>query len=109
MIFVYVKHYLNEAGRTYFDNTWYPYIRERIQQEKGFVNIECSRDTSCEDCINITVTFENHDMLMAWAEHPDHQRVADDLDIYRTKAQRWYVSLDGLVPDLEVWDGSPWN
>ncbi|MCE3237024.1 MAG: hypothetical protein K0R24_5 [Gammaproteobacteria bacterium] len=89
MIFVYVKHYLNKEGRIYFDNVWYPYIRERIQQAKGFINIESSRDSSCDDCINITVTFENQDRLMAWVEHPDPQRVVGKLDIYRTKDQRW--------------------
>lgn len=106
MIFVYVKHYLNEVGRAYFDDTWYPYVRARIQQEKGFVNIESSRDLSCDDCINITVTFENYDTLMAWAEHPDHKKVANVLDVYRTQGQRWHISVDGSAPDLALWDGS---
>lgn len=104
MIFVHVKHYLNKEGRAYFDGTWYPYVKERISQQKGFVNIESSRDLSCEDCINIIVTFENHEKLMAWVEHADHQKVIHDLDVYRIKAQRWHVSVDGSVPDLELWE-----
>ncbi len=104
MIFVYVKHYLNEAGRAYFDDTWYPYVKERISKQKGFINIENSKGLSCDNCINITVTFENHDTLMAWVEHVDHKKIVHDLDAYRTKGQRWHVSVDGSVPDLELWE-----
>ena len=104
MIVVYVKHYLNEAGRAYFNDIWYPYVKERIRQQNGFVNIESSRDLSCDDAINMTVAFENNETLMAWAEHADHQKIVQDLDVYRTKAQCWHISTDGSVPDLELWD-----
>ncbi len=100
MISVYVKHYLNEAGKAYFDDTWYPYVKERIRQQQGFISIAIlTEDLFCNACVNIIVTFENHEMLMAWVEHPDHQKIVHDLDVYRTKGQRWHVSVDGSVPD----------
>lgn len=108
MIFVYVKHFLSEKGRIYFDNKWYPYVNERIRRQEGFVSIETSRESSCENCINITVIFEDQEKLMTWVKHQDHQMVINDLDIYRTKGQRWYISNGSVsVPDWELWDEAP--
>ncbi len=108
MISVYVKHFLNKDGRVFFDDKWYPYVNERIRKQEGFVSIEASRDSFCKNCINILVVFENQEKLMAWVNHPDHQTVINDLDIYRIQGQRWYVS-DGSVPvpDSELWDEAP--
>lgn len=108
MIAVYVKHYLNEAGRDYFDIEWFPYVQSIITKQNGFVDIDTSRDGSDVACINITVKFSNAETLEAWVKNDLHQKVINDLDSYRTKGQRWFVSdASEPPPSINEWEEAP--
>ena len=106
MITVYVKHYLNEVGATYFDQTWFPYVEERIAKQDGFLLVETSRDLFDPGCRNITVKFVSRETLDLWIAHADHQSVLGDLDPFRIKP--WHYSVvEGEQPsapaDIQEW------
>lgn len=107
MIVVYVKHYLNVAGRDYFDAHWFPHVLSIITKQHGFVDIDTSRDEHDRECINITVKFTSSETLDTWVKNDLHQKVINDLDIYRTRGQRWYVSDGRVLPPLglDEWAG----
>ena len=110
MITVYVKHYLNEEGKVYFHEKWYPSVENLIKQQAGFISINTFSDGLCEACINIIVKFTNAQTLKAWVKQDVHQIILDDLDPYRviTKGQRWFVSetSDLLPPEnIDEWEG----
>ena len=97
MITVYVRHYLNENGRTYFDKEWFPYVQQIIIQQMGYELIQASKDEFDVDCRNIIVKFKNQETLNDWVNHPSHQEVINNLDKYRTKAWHW-VTMEGNNP-----------
>jgi heme-degrading monooxygenase HmoA len=116
MIIVYVKHYLNENGMRFFDKQWFPEVDGLIRQQKGFILIEAQPDLHDFECVNITVKFENKKTLNAWGATPDHGRVINQLEPYRTKPWNYavtedeFASLDSLewgeVPLLPLQDSS---
>ena len=107
MIVVYVKHYLNEDGRSYFDEKWFPYVRSIITKQEGFLGIDTFRDDQDKGCINITVKFTDSETLDRWVKNDFHQEVINDLDPYRTKGQRWFVSDGSAPPSLNKWEEAP--
>lgn len=108
MIVVYVKHYLNAAGRSYFNGEWYPYVESIIREQPGFIALESYKEDASEpECINITVKFANEATLMAWVAHELHQKVINNLDPYRTRGQRLFVSDGSPAPALDKWEEAP--
>jgi antibiotic biosynthesis monooxygenase (ABM) superfamily enzyme len=105
MITVYVKHYLNEAGRTYFDKTWFPYVFSIITKQPGYHFIETHNDDSDPDCKNITFKFDDQKTLDDWIAHPDHQKVIDDLNPYRTKHYNVFHTAENTPApdDIKEW------
>lgn len=104
MIIVYVKHYLNEIGRDYFDSNWFSHVQRLISQQNGFIDITTSRDEDNPECINIIVKFDTSENLYAWARNDLHQEVINNLDPYRIDKQRWFVS-DGLtLPPQNIYE-----
>ena len=97
MIVIYIKHYLNKAGRDYFSHSWFPQVTSIIAKQQGFIGIDTTLDEYDEECINITVKFSNREMVTAWAETAIHQELISALAPFRTREQRWFVS-DGSVP-----------
>ena len=106
MITVFVRHYLNEAGREYFDAEWYPYVLSIIEKQPGFINITTSNDEDVE-CRNITVQFKNKLTLDDWVAHEDHQKVIHDLDPYRTKP--WHYLMVEIDNPIRPTSLNEWN
>lgn len=107
MIVVYVKHYLNDIGRNYFDTVWFPHVSRLISQQNGYISITTSRDEEDLECINIIVTFDTSENLYAWVRNDLHQEVINNLDPFRIKKQRWFVSDGNFFPPLDIneWEG----
>src|SRR3989338_4403682 len=102
MIVVYVKHYLNNMGRDYFDTDWFPHVLNLISQQNGFLDITTFREKDDQECINIIVKFINSKSLRSWVNNDLHQEVINNLDPYRTKGQRWFISDGFVFPPLDI-------
>jgi hypothetical protein len=110
MIVVYIKHYLNENGIKYFDETWYPTVEGLIKQQDGYVLIEATAEAGDLECRNITVQFKGQTTLDAWVAHDDHQAVINDLDQFRTRAWHYVIKKEndlGKPADLRDWEEVP--
>ena len=109
MITVYVKHYLNQAGREYFQTKWFPYVKDLITKQDGFIDISTKPDDIDKTCINITVKFSSLDTLNIWVDNDLHQEIINDLDPYRVSGQRWFIDQgDSEAPeDIEKWEQAP--
>ena len=82
MITVYVKHYLTEEGIDYFKNTWFPSVLAHLSEQKGFLLLSYRGN---QDCMDITLQFQDHETLNNWIAVPIHDELIRDLDIYRSR------------------------
>lgn len=86
MLIGYVKHYLNREGREYCQHVWVPYVREKAAAvvDDGFISIECKPGADVDEIL-ITIKFKNDKAGQDWNDHPDHQKVINDLEPYRSR------------------------
>lgn len=81
-LFVYVKHYLTPKGMEYFEKEWFPKVLAFMSAQEGY--LECTYQIS-EDCVDIIIQFKDEPSFDAYAEVPDHDKLAKMLDSYRSR------------------------
>jgi heme-degrading monooxygenase HmoA len=94
MVIVHVKHYLNDAGISFFLQTWFNDGGQLLQQQEGFRSLKCSRDKDDPNCMNLWVEFENEETLTKWGRSQLHDQFVGRLDCYRPKpyeAKRYVI------------------
>ena len=105
MIIAYVKHNLTPEGKQYFQEKWFPMVEGFISVQKGFLLIEYHPDQKQEDCLHITVKFDNQENLDTWVATPEHASVLNLLDPYRTRP--WYYVITentNIDKELLMWN-----
>ena len=91
-IIIYVKHYLNFAGLKYFEECWFPLVHAIMSQQKGFLLLE--HEGTMEDCVYITLKFENEQTFHKWVEYTGHEDLVNALDPFRSR-NYWEVQKEG--------------
>ncbi len=82
-IFAHVKHYLNKKGFVFFDQ-WFMRVHEYMSAKEGFQSLEHTKYPK-NDTIHIVLAFENTEKLEAWIQEPVHDKLVNELDLYRNK------------------------
>ena len=104
MIIVYVKHYLTKSGMKFFNDEWFPDVKETISQQPGYVLISHDKHQDKDDCVNITVKFENETTLNDWVTHPKHDPFVNALDKYRSRNYWSVVKTEDDKADRDTLD-----
>ncbi len=95
MIQIFVRHYLNEEGLQYFDKQWFPYVKDRVSKQVGYVCLEASKDLNDSTCRCIVFQFSDQASLDVWVAHDNHQAVIYDLNQYRVKPWHYFLDKSG--------------
>jgi hypothetical protein len=106
MLYIYVKHYLNDKGIKYFEDQWFPQVYSIISQQKGFVEISFHYSQYERDCVNIFLVFTDQETLDKWVAHPFHDKLIEGLDIYRSR-DYWEATCTeekSIDPSSLKWD-----
>lgn len=85
MIIVYVKHYLTPEGMVYFEKEWWERVQSTIRKQKGFVSLVYRKSEDEDDCIDLTLKFNDEDTLDEWASLPAHEKLIEELIPYRSR------------------------
>lgn len=86
MILVVVEHFLDDEGRRYFP-TWIDEIAEVLRDFEGFISIRQLTDIDDPERCQLLLRFENRELLRAWADSDEHDRMIDRLAPYQTRKQ----------------------
>jgi hypothetical protein len=89
MLIIYVKHFLNEAGKNYFD-TWFKECHDYLAKQDGFYSLHRAFDNIHIDTVHIWLHFENREKMALWGESEEHSDIILKLDPYRT--QEWQAT-----------------
>jgi hypothetical protein len=108
MVIVYVKHYLNPAGLSFFNTTWYPQVKHLIKEQIGFLSIRSHSDAADKECMHITVKFIDRETLDDWGATDFHAIALTQLNQYRTRAWNYALTEDEAArPDVLEWGEVP--
>ncbi len=86
MIVVFVEHFLDEEGRRYFSD-WIEEVDEVLQEFEGFISIQQLTDVEDPERCALLLQFERLDLLRAWADSDEHDRMIERLAPYQTRTQ----------------------
>lgn len=91
-VVIHVKHYLNSDGLNYFEQCWFPLVHAIISQQEGFLLLE--HNATKEDCVVITLKFEDEQTFHKWVDYPGHDDLVNALDPFRSRSY-WEVKKEG--------------
>jgi antibiotic biosynthesis monooxygenase (ABM) superfamily enzyme len=86
MIVVLVEHFLSEEGQRYFP-TWIEETAEVLRDFDGFVSIRQLTDIDNPERCQLLLRFESLDLLRAWADSEEHDRMIGRLAPYQKREQ----------------------
>ena len=101
MFIVYVRHYLNNQGVQFFHTNWFPQVQKIMSLQNGYISVNHDATRDYNDCINVTVTFDDKKNLEKWAEHKDHDALLSSLNLYRSRNYWQFACSDKVTNDYE--------
>jgi antibiotic biosynthesis monooxygenase (ABM) superfamily enzyme len=93
-IHVHVKHYLNEDGRDHFGD-WFDRVEKFMSKQKGYLGLTSSTEDEDdlednETLFHIKLSFNSTPELEAWLKFPEHDKLVNELDDYRSRPY-WFA------------------
>lgn len=85
MHIVYVKHYLSDEGRYFFQQTWFPRVKAIISQQAGYIAADHILHQDKDDCVNVILKFNDEASFLQWVDQPEHDKVIQELDSLRSR------------------------
>ena len=86
MIGVFIEHFLNAAGRTYFP-LWIQQIETVLCEFEGFISVNQLKDLENEGRTLLFLNFANLDSLNAWAQSEAHGQELAKLEKFMIRKQ----------------------
>lgn len=84
-VYVYVKHFLTNEGKVFFEDVWFPKVLAKLKEQAGFISIERREDVATPDCIDIKLIFKDENTLNDWIDVPEHDSLIEELTPYRSR------------------------
>lgn len=77
-----------------------------MRKQRGYIAFTQDEELNENDCINLSVKFEDQETIDAWVAEPVHDKLVTAIDKYRSKPYFNYVYTSDENIDREALD---WN